>query len=463
MRADGFTTLFTPLASIERRDLSPLNHLHSWKAFLGPKLQRVGEFLALQGVTLAANLFYGFLCVRLLPIPEYAKYAVVFGFLGTVTILMDVGFSGTLLPLIGERIDDLQLIADYVASLRRLALRLFLVVAPAAIVVYPLLVHRQHWGSLTVAAMVAILLVTAWSARVSGAYGAVLIVRRDRSYWYRVQMTSALGTLALLGLAWATHTLNAFSAILINVAGIVYTATVYFLRARRLLGVAGHPSRERRREIIHLSLPTLPNVIFYALQGQVSILLIVLFGHTTTVAGVGALGRLAQLFIVFSQMGPLLVEPYFASLPKERVKRSYLGIFAVEAVICGVMTSLARFFPGLFLWILGPKYSGLRYEVFLMIAASSLGYFTSTFWFIHNARRFVYWWNTFSIIAMTLTVEIYFIMKVDLSTVRGVLDMRLWIGYGSLLVCVATGIYGFVRGPRKLAERQMIAVETDYV
>ena len=31
---------------------------------------------------------------------------------------MDIGVSSTLLPLVGERIDDYQLIADYVASLR---------------------------------------------------------------------------------------------------------------------------------------------------------------------------------------------------------------------------------------------------------------------------------------------------------------------------------------------------------
>jgi hypothetical protein len=44
-----------------------------------------------------------------------------FGVQGTLVVLMDVNFSGTLIPLIGDRIDNRKLIADYVASLRQLS------------------------------------------------------------------------------------------------------------------------------------------------------------------------------------------------------------------------------------------------------------------------------------------------------------------------------------------------------
>ena len=148
---------------------------------------------------MTARLFYGFLCVRLLPIPEYAKFVVVFGFSGTLALFMDIGFSGSLLPLVGEHIDDRQLIADYVASIRQLAHRSYLVVAPAAALAFPLLVHKQRWSRQVVAAMVAILLVVSWFDRVSGVYGAVLILRRDRWVWYRAQVIASFGALALLG------------------------------------------------------------------------------------------------------------------------------------------------------------------------------------------------------------------------------------------------------------------------
>src|SRR5260370_34569144 len=93
---------------------------------------------------------------------------------------MDISFSSALLPLIGERTDDRQLIADYVASLRQLAHWLFLVMAPVTVIAYPLFVRRQHWSWPVVAAMVVILLVASWCARVSGAYAAAALVRLGR-------------------------------------------------------------------------------------------------------------------------------------------------------------------------------------------------------------------------------------------------------------------------------------------
>ena len=269
-----------------------MTSMQRWKAFLLPKLRRIAEFFGSQGITTAGNLLYGLLCVRLLPISDYAEFAVVFGFLGTLTVLMDIGISSTLLPLVGERIDDSQLIADYVASLRQLAHWLYVAVVPLIIIVYPLAVQRQHWNWPVIAAMVAILLVAGWSARISGSYGAVLICRRDHTFWYRVQMISSLGTLFLLGIIWSLHSLNAFSAILINVAGIIFNGTAYYFRARHLLGVKGHASKEKRKAIVHLALPSMPNTIFYAFQGQIAIFLITLFGGIGGIAAVGALSRL---------------------------------------------------------------------------------------------------------------------------------------------------------------------------
>lgn len=439
-----------------------MNRCHRWKAFAKPKVYRVAEFLSSQGITIAGNLLFGFLCVRLLQVADYAKYAVVFGFFGTLSVLMDIGFTGALLPLIGERIDDRRLIADYVASLRQIAHWLYLVIGSAAAVAFPLIVHRQHWKWQVVAAMVAVLLLTAWCTRVNGAYAVVLIVSRDRKSWYRPQMRSSIGTLTLLAMAWAMHVLNVYTAMLINVAGMAYIALAYFLRAQRLLGVKGVASSEKRKAIMHFSAPNLPNSIFYALQGQISLLLITIFGHTTEVAGLGALNRLGQIFLVFSQMTPLLIEPYFAKMPRERLYRNYLGLFLVEVLVCGVVTGFAHFFPGLFLWILGHKYSGLHYEVFLVVAVSSLGYLYTVFWIVNNACRFVYWWNSLTIISLTLALQIVFIWKADLSTIRGVLTMNLYVSMINFAVVLVVGIYGFAFGPRPILETPAVDRETDY-
>jgi len=419
--------------------------------FIKPKLHRVAEFLVSQGVTTAGNLLYGLLCVRLLPIGEYAKFVVVFSIQASLMILLDVGISGTFIPLVGERIEDRQLIADYVASLRQIAHWLFAMAVPITVVAYPLLVRNRHWSWQTVTAMVVIVLISAWFARVGATYGSVLIVRLDRQRWYQAQMFTSFGALALLGVFVLFHWLGAFTAILINVGRVIAVALIYYLRSQKLLGVRGVPSKEKRTAIVQLTLPAVPSVIYYALGGQISVFLITIFGRTAAVASVGALSRLGQIFALVQPINGILVEPYFARLPKKHLKSHYL-LAVIVAGVCGAgVVALARAFPGLFLWVLGPKYAGLRTEVVLVIVSGAIGLFSGVIQAINGSRRFTYYSFVLTDIILTLILQAFYIWKVDLSTVRAVL----WFGIVSmgptLGVNIAATLYGFARGGRRVA------------
>jgi hypothetical protein len=417
-----------------------------------PKLHRLAEFFLKQGVTLAANLLYGLLAVRLLTKADYAMFAVLFAYQGSIVVLMDIGISGSLVPLVGERTNDLQLIADYVASLRQMAHKLYGVMAVATCFVFPYLVRKQGWSAVAVAAMVGTLLISSWFARVSAAYGSVLILRRDRAQYYRAQMGASVGTLLLLLLFWALHLLNSATAIAINVTGILFCAASYYRRAQVLLGTEGVGSTAKQKAIVHLALPNLPNVIFYAVQGQISLMLITVFGRTNAVAGVGALGRLGQIFVIFSQMNPLLVEPFFAKLAASKLKPAYLTVASLVAAACCALSALAWFEPGIFLWLLGPKYSEYRYEVFLAVASGAIRYFSSVLWVINSARKFIYYWNNMATIILTILVQAVFLWKTDMGSVRSVLLFNVVSAVASLGVNILCVFYGFWKGPRKVKE-----------
>jgi O-antigen/teichoic acid export membrane protein len=427
-----------------------MSRLQSWQAFLVPKLRRIAEFLTAQGITMAGNLLYGLLCVRLLPVADYAKFVVVFGIQGTLVVLMDIGISGSLIPLVGERIDDRQLIADYVASLRQLAHVLFALMVPVTAIVYPLFVRHRQWSWPVVAAMVVIVLTSAWFARVGSAYGTVLILRRDRKRWYRAQLVSSLGTLAVLLVFWAMHWLNAFSAILINVSGIVSIAFTYYIRAHKLLGVRGVVSKDKRAAIIHMALPSSPGVIFYALQGQIGLMLITIFGRTAAVAGVGALCRLGQIFALFSQSNPLLVEPYFAKLERARLKSHYLGALAAVGAVGLSAVTLARIHPELFLWVLGAKYAGFRFEVQLVMISGAIGLMGGLMASVNGSRRFNFYWHNITTIVLTVIVQCCLLWKTDLSTVRAVLWLSVATSAVSLFTNILCALYGMARGPRRI-------------
>ncbi len=425
------------------------------------KARVLAQFFSAQALTMAGNLLYGLLCVRLLQPADYAKFVVLFGVQGTIIVLMDVNFSGSLIPLIGERVNDRKLIANYVASLRQLSYWTYVLVGLGLVFAYPLMVKNRGWSWQTITAMVITLLVSTWFMRIGSAYGAVLILLRARPAWYQGQLISSLGTLALLVFFWGVGWLSSFSAILINVSGIIFVGIFYFHLARRKLGTEGTGSPEKRTAIIRLALPNVPQAIFYALQGQLSLFLITFWGHTKGVASVGALARLGQIFSIFMQLNPLVIEPYFAKLPKQAVKRSYQITLLLAGLTCTAVALAASAFPELFLRILGSQYSGLHSEVKLAIAASAVSCFSSVLWCIHLARRFVYWWNVILSIGLTIAVQILCVLKLDMGTVRGVLLLSLATNLASLLINVLSGAYGFWKGPREVeaAAKGSVAAE----
>ena len=77
---------------------------------------------------------------------------------------------------------------------------------------------------------------------------------------------------------------------------------------------------------------------------------------------------------------------------------------------------LTHFYPQALLWLLGPQYRDLRFEVQLAVAAGAVSFFSSVLWSIHSARRFVYWWNVVFSIVLTLLVQVLFFIKADVST-----------------------------------------------
>lgn len=412
------------------------------------RLVRLAQFFTAQGITLLGNLLYGLLCIRLLPVADYAKFVVLFGVQGTLIVLMDVNFSGTLIPIVGEHVHNRQLIADTAASLRRLSIWAYVIVGCSLALVYPFLVRNRGWGWVTVAGMVATLLLSTWFMRVSAVYGTVLVILGKRRIWYRGQMISSLGTLALLGAFWEARALVAFSAILINVSGFVFLGVFYHHHARRSLGVSGVVSAQKRKAIIRLASPNIPQAFFYAIQGQVPLLFITYFGHIGSVASIGALGRLGQIFAVFGQLNPIFIEPYFARLPKVKLKRNYFAALLVAVVVCLTVGVLAAAFPNIFLWILGPKYSNLHYEVVVAICTSAISTFSGVLWAIHSARRFIYWWTNISGILLIFVVQTLFFFRGDLSSVRTVLYLNLATNIASLLVNLLAGIHGFLYGER---------------
>jgi hypothetical protein len=195
-------------------------------------------------------------------------------------------------------------------------------------------------------------------------------------------------------------------------------------------------------------LPNLPSLIFYALQAQISIFLISLFGQTRSIAEVGALGRLTQIFVLLAGFNGVVIEPFMARLPKERVLRNYLLVLSVATAIGVVLSSLGFLEPKFILLLLGPKYAGLQKEAGWLIFGSCLGYLMSIAWTMAAARRWVYWTTSWVSIGMIIATQLIFLSFFKLNSTLDVIYFGVATSASQLAAVLFNGVYGYVKGPK---------------
>jgi hypothetical protein len=213
--------------------------------------------------------------------------------------------------------------------------------------------------------------------------------------------------------------------------------------ARRWIHVPRKASKEHSREMIRFLTPLLPGTVYQALQGQISLFLIAVFGHVGQIAEVAAAGRIGQLFLLLNSSNGVLIGPYFSKSPRPLFRKRYLNAMGCVAAVALMVVASAKLCPGAYLLLLGAKYSNLTPQVQLVIYASAIGYFTGAMWTIAVARKWIFWWSgSMQVIVLTL-VQFVCVVFLPLSTSEGVLKMNIYTAFGALSVQIVHVIQGF--------------------
>jgi hypothetical protein len=200
---------------------------------------------------------------------------------------------------------------------------------------------------------------------------------------------------------------------------------------------------EDRHSIVRLIKHLAANSVFYCFQGQITIFLISFFARrATSVAEVGALGRLAMIFSVLTNLLANVFVPAFARCQNKGKMRWLYG-----AIIGGVVAfslsiiSGAWIFPDEFLFVLGSKYAHLHRELLLMVAGAVLSALTGTFWALNASKAWVS--GAWLYIPLTLVTQIVLIPYTDFSSVAGVLIFNLLSAIPNLLLNIVMSYRGF--------------------
>jgi O-antigen/teichoic acid export membrane protein len=412
------------------------------------RLRILAIYTAGQGLVQLSGLVIGLSLLRLMNVDYYAQFSVAFGFQTTLGILTDLGFSGTIIALVGPRGQDPNVVGAYIRSGIHMRNVMLAFITPIAAVFYVGIARLHHWGILTSALLFLSIVASINFTGMASYYGAPLVIRGRLAHFYRHQFAGAIFRIIAGGVLYLCGGLNAWTMSWANALGFLLIGWLNKKESLPFMALPVHPRREATRQMVRYVTPILPSVIFFALQGQLSLFLISFFGHTRSIAEVAALGRLAQIFFVLSGFNAVVIEPFMARLPNERVFRSFLTVLAAALSICFVISLCGFIAPRLFLFVLGAKYASLQRETGWMVLGSCMAYLVGVIWTMNAARRWVYWATSWVTIGLILCTQIVFVWLVRMDSTMHVVWFGAATSAAHLASMIFNSIYGSIRGPK---------------
>ena len=417
--------------------------------------KRLSAFVGGQSAVQLLNAATGLALLRLLPKAEFAIYAVALGLQGMITILTDVGFGSAILAMVGTRFHDKQLLGSYIkaaSSIRRLLMVIVTAIAIVAIVSFRHSRFEAH-GSREITFLAAAVLVTMQFQAWASYYEVPLLLNSKLVALYTPQIAAAAMRMGIAFILYYTHTISSTTVVMANTLSIVIMGISYRIMARRYIEVPRALPREHAREMIKYLIPMMPLYVYAALSGQISLFLITVFGHVGQIADVAAAGRIGQLFLLLNSSNTVLVTPLFAKTPRPQFSRRYVYAIGAFGMVALLAAASAKLFPGLYLFLLGAKYSGLRLQVQLVVYASALAYIANAMGAVALARKWIFWWSgTLQVVVVGLA-QVISAMHLPLSTSEGVLRMNLYVNVAAIGVQIAYMIKGLSVHTRTEAEQ----------
>ena len=394
-----------------------------------------------QVIVQATGLVCGIMVIRLLSTQEYAWYTLANTMLGTMCILADAGISTGVMALGGKVWQDKEKLGVIVATGLALRKKFAFVSLLIAIPVLMFLLYHHDAGWVTIILIVASLIPAFFAALSDSLLEVVPKLNQNITALQKNQVAVGVGRLLLSGL---TLFLFPFTFIAVFAAGIC--RIIGNIRLNKIVDGLVNKNKASDPEIsvniLKIVKRILPGSIYYCISGQITIWLVSVFGNTSSIAKIGALGRLAMVLSVFSVLFNTLVTPRFARLPQDKklLLTHFLKILLGLVILGFFIISICTVFSDKALWILGATYSNLKAEFVLSIIGSYIGLFAGILFAINTSRGWMI--NPLFSIPFNIFCILAGIVFLDLSSIKGLFIFNILImGVDVLLY----SCFGFIK------------------
>jgi O-antigen/teichoic acid export membrane protein len=406
----------------------------------------LGNFVFVQSVVQVIGFLAGILLVRYLDQREYAYFTITNSMQGTINLLADIGISIGLVSIGGRVWHDRQRFGELINTALKMRRKLG---AIAILVVAPILYFMLTKNSAPLPYIALLIAILIAGLLVQFAVGVLSVVPRLRSDVGKIQIIDFTGASVRLLLLILLMFVFLNTAVALAISG--FAIFIQYLLLRRyvaaVIDLNAPENPEDRRAMIGFIRNQAANAIFFCFQGQITVFLISFFArHPSSVAEVGALGRLAMIFIVINNLLINIFVPAFARCQDARKLRwQFAWIVSGVAAFSLLVTCAAAFFPNECLFVLGSKYAHLQRELLLMVSASVLSALTGTIWALNASKAWIA--GSWLYIPLTLATQIALIPFTDFSSVSGVLFFNLFSAIPNLFLNLVLSFRGF-RNPQ---------------
>jgi len=414
------------------------SHKHYDKAIHWGKLVSITG--SVQIIIQVVGFVSGVMIIRLLPVQEYALYTIANTMLGTMTLLADGGISTSVMAEGGKVWQDkkkLGIVLKTGLELRKkFAIGSLLISLP---ILFYLLLHNG--ASLLTSILITTSLIPAFFAALSDTLLEIVPkLHQDILPLQKNQLSVGIGRLILTGL---TIFIFPWTFVAILASGIPRIYGNIKLRKISESFVDKEQTSDPivQKVILKVVKRNMPGAIYYCISGQISIWLISLFGNTTSIAQIGAIGRIAIMLGIVNTLFSTLVVPRFSRIQNqpEKLINIYTKLLLLISTLSILIILASYLFSNQILWILGENYLKLNYELVLLIISSSINLIMALSLNLTLNRGWVL--NPIISISLQIIPTIIGCIVFNISTLTGVLYMNILVSITQMIVYILYGYY----------------------
>lgn len=396
--------------------------------YLKNKLILVSKIFFSQIFITALNTISSILLLRLLSLDEFSTYVLITTYISIVVTFSDMGISQSLVSigsLNKSNISFLISISETGLIFRKKIFFIFFTLIA-------FFIYITNYRKLDIYQILFILIFIFFLSSLQGIIQikkTIFIINYDTYNSFKIGLIESTTKLVILPLCYI------YPKYQVALLGLLFSSltTLYYIHRFTRNFILESNQINISNQIVNFIKPLVPVVIFTVIQGNLGIILLDYINNKNAVAQFGALNRISMIFSTLLVFNNYIIQPYFANLKSLKTFKIYIFNFCTLFMLFSMLVLLSiYYFSDVWLFILGKKYSNLRYELFLVALNSLINLFGASIYTILISKKFTKGQSYYIFWGILINILYYFFIKI--SNLNDILFLNILMSISYLLV-----------------------------